>query len=80
MVRQWNGPALRDLREARDWSQQRLAHEAGTDVGTISRLERGKHGPQANTLASLAAALGVVDESVFFAIAEETDALGEAAA
>lgn len=73
MVREWDGDVLRDLRGSKGWSQQRLAFEAGTDTGTISRLERGKHGPQAATLAAIAAALGV-DEGSFFSGSEENAA------
>jgi transcriptional regulator with XRE-family HTH domain len=71
-VKTWDGSALQELRSKRGWSQQRLAWEASTDVGTISRLERGKHGPQAQTLAAIAAALGV-DAGAFFKT-EETAA------
>jgi len=73
MLRQWNGGTLRTLREGKGWTQGELAWHSSTDVGTISRLERDKHGPRAETIARLAAALGV-DEATFFAVADEAAA------
>jgi transcriptional regulator with XRE-family HTH domain len=50
---------LRAHREGLGWSQVRLAAEAGTDHGHVSRLEAGKGRPTAATVARLAAALGL---------------------
>jgi transcriptional regulator with XRE-family HTH domain len=56
------GLRLVQLREARAWNQEDLAHESGLSVKTISRFENGRHDGRRSTLKALAAALGV-DES-----------------
>jgi transcriptional regulator with XRE-family HTH domain len=55
---------LRRLRQARGWTQTRLAHASGLDPSTISILERGRraqrssNSPRLTTLLSLAEAFG----------------------
>lgn len=53
------GSVLRDLRDARDLSQEALALEAGLDRTYISMLERGVKQPTLTTLFLLAKALRV---------------------
>lgn len=38
------GRVIRELREARGWSQEELAHRVNTSTANISRIETGKHG------------------------------------
>lgn len=37
---------VRKIRQARGWSQERLAHEIGISFTTVSNWERGKRIPQ----------------------------------
>jgi transcriptional regulator with XRE-family HTH domain len=53
------GVVLRELRIARELSQETLAFDAGLDRTYISLLERGQRSPTLTTLCSLAAALGL---------------------
>jgi transcriptional regulator with XRE-family HTH domain len=53
------GALLRRYRDARNWSQQRCADECGLDGSLISRLENGSREPTRETLAKLAAGLGL---------------------
>jgi transcriptional regulator with XRE-family HTH domain len=54
------GERLRQLREARGWSQRELADRASVPYFTIYRCERGTHGePRVSVAARLARALGV---------------------
>jgi transcriptional regulator with XRE-family HTH domain len=51
---------VRSLRKDRDWSQERLAAEAGDlRQGLMSDIELGKANPTLTTLESIAGALGV---------------------
>ncbi|WP_339820687.1 helix-turn-helix transcriptional regulator [uncultured Paracoccus sp.] len=50
---------IKELRQARGWTQEQLADLAGTNKGYISQLESGKREPSAETLRSLAAAFNV---------------------
>jgi transcriptional regulator with XRE-family HTH domain len=53
------GQEVRRLREARGWSQPKLAVEAGIAVSGVSQIENGKRNPNASTLVKLARALDV---------------------
>jgi transcriptional regulator with XRE-family HTH domain len=53
------GALLRRYRDARRWSQQRCAVECDLDGSLISRLENGSREPTRETLAKLAAGLGL---------------------
>lgn len=44
-------------RLARGWTQQDLADAAGVNMNTISRIETGKHRPQAGTIEKIEGAL-----------------------
>lgn len=50
---------IKELRQARGWTQEHLAMLAGTNKGYISQLESGKREPSTETLRSLAAAFEV---------------------
>jgi len=50
---------IRQLREARGWSQAELAHRVGVAPSTIYNWERGKFDPRASQLRQLALALAV---------------------
>jgi transcriptional regulator with XRE-family HTH domain len=50
---------LRSHREACGWSQQALARAANMDHGQVSRFEAGTRRPTAESVARLAAALGL---------------------
>ncbi len=53
------GQALREIREAHDISQERLALEAGLDRTYISLIERGVRSPTIRTLVKVAEVLKV---------------------
>lgn len=50
---------LRSLRQARGWSQEQLAFEAGIHRTYISDLERGARNPTITVIGKLATTLGV---------------------
>jgi len=58
------GQEIVRLRDLKGWSQETLAHEAKTSVGTVSRLERGTVEARGGTLRNFATALGVPVESL----------------
>ncbi|MFL5762112.1 MAG: helix-turn-helix domain-containing protein [Thermomicrobiales bacterium] len=51
------GPRLTELRQARGWSQVKLAQEAGLDPSTVSRFEAGSRAPERETVLKIADAL-----------------------
>lgn len=52
------GRRVRAAREERQWSQQRLAEQAGVERRTIMRLEKGRHVPSSSLIHSLEHILG----------------------
>ena len=56
------GKRVADLRQARGWSQKRLARAIGVDNSYISRIERGQREPRGPVLARIADALGCTRE------------------
>jgi transcriptional regulator with XRE-family HTH domain len=50
---------IRELREARGWSQEQLAAKAGTTHSVISRLESGERRLNSDNMQAIARALGV---------------------
>lgn len=54
-----NGPKLARLRQAKGWTQQQLAVEAGVHAMTISTAERGAVEPLLATVERIARALDV---------------------
>jgi Predicted transcriptional regulators len=55
---------VRELREARGWSQHDLAMRAGMTAKTIHNVERGR-GPSLDTAMAIAAVLGQPVEEIF---------------
>jgi transcriptional regulator with XRE-family HTH domain len=53
------GRAIKQLREKRKWSQERLGHRAELHMSSISRLETGLLNPTWGNVRKLARALGV---------------------
>ncbi len=53
------GEAVRQLREKRGITQERLAQDAGVTTGTVSLVERGRSNPAWGTVKALASGLGV---------------------
>lgn len=74
------GATVRRLRKQRGWTIQELANEIGSDVGNLSRLERGMQGFSDATLDSLAAALGVPVSVLFITPKQELSVVKEAGA
>jgi transcriptional regulator with XRE-family HTH domain len=59
------GQEIRRLREARGWSQPKLAVEAGVAVSGISQIENGRRNPNSSTLAKIAKALEMEVRDLF---------------
>lgn len=59
------GEKIRSLRIARGWKIIDLANAIGSDVGNVSRLERGKQGYSEATINKIATALGVSVSDLF---------------
>lgn len=52
------------LRDARGWSQEDLAHEAGISSRTVSRFETGRHDGRRGTVRAIAKALAVAESDI----------------
>jgi len=59
------GKEVRKLREAKGWSQVKLAGETGMAVSGVSQIENDKRNPNAATLTKLARALDVEVAALF---------------
>jgi len=59
------GHRIRQLREARGWTQEELAHRAGMTTVYLSGIERGMQNPSFRKLKGLVDALGVSLSSLF---------------
>jgi transcriptional regulator with XRE-family HTH domain len=59
------GKEIRRLREARGWSQAKLAGASGMGTSGISQIETGARNPSAATLSKIAEALGVEVRDLF---------------
>ena len=55
------GARIKYLREARSWTQDRLAHEAGVSKSFISEVENDRRNPSAEKLLEIASVLGVAE-------------------
>lgn len=53
------GQHLKELRESRKWSQEKMAHAAGVTTSFVSTLERGRKVPSLTTILKLARGLKV---------------------
>lgn len=58
------GRRIRQLREQRGWTQEKLADEAGLASRHIQQLEHGERWPRADTLRRLAEAFGIEAEEI----------------
>ena len=58
-IRQRLGRNVRALREAKAWSQEAFAHEAGIHRTYVSDIERGARNPTITMVEKLAKPLGV---------------------
>ncbi|MDR0906774.1 MAG: helix-turn-helix domain-containing protein [Oscillospiraceae bacterium] len=65
---------ITELREARGWSDYRLAKEAGIPQSTLSNLYKRANSPTVSTLDAICAAFGI-SLSQFFAESDEIPAL-----
>lgn len=61
------GRRVRRLREARDWTQEELAHRAGMTTVYLSGIERGIQNPSLRKLTGLADAFGISLAALFTA-------------
>lgn len=59
------GDRLRELRNERDWSQERLAHEAELDRTYISGIERGVRNVGIDNIHKIAQAFGISMRDLF---------------
>ena len=65
---------IRELREARGWTQLQLAYKLGVTPATVSNWERGVFEPKAGQLRALARAFGVSMDEIDFVESEKKDA------
>ena len=56
---QWVADRIKELRNKKNWTQEKLAQESGLPQSHISRLEKAQHSPSNKTLERIAKALGV---------------------
>jgi len=59
----WIGARVKELREAKGWTQTQLAGQAGLTLDGLSRIERANRMPSWETVVALAEALGVTCEA-----------------
>lgn len=64
-TRSFRGDKLRDARNAKSWSQSKLARKIGAHVTSVSDWERGANAPSGRHVASLSRELGVKAESFY---------------
>lgn len=67
------GDNIRRMRKARGWKILELASRVDSDVGNISRLERGKQGYSDEMLQKLATALGCTVADLFAGASQENN-------
>jgi XRE family transcriptional regulator, regulator of sulfur utilization len=53
------GSRIRELRHAKEWTQEDLAERSGMNVVQISHLERGRNEAKISTILRLAKAFGI---------------------
>ena len=58
-IKQAFGIVVKDLRNQRGWSQEKLAENAGISMRTVSVIEGNKHNPSITMIEDLAKAFGV---------------------
>jgi len=67
------GLVLRDLRQSKRLSQEKLAFEAGLDRNYISLIELGKSSPSLKTMFKLCEALGLQTSKFFECVEARMD-------
>lgn len=60
------GYKIREVREAKNISQEELSKKSGVSRSIISALENGKTNTTSKTLANIAKALGVSVDQIFY--------------
>ena len=58
-IKRWVGDKVRELREAKGWSQEELGFKSGLHRNYVGRIERGEQNIAVVNVAKLAKALGV---------------------
>ncbi len=58
-IKRWVGAKVRELREAKGWSQEELGFKSGLHRNYVGGIERGERNVAIVNLAKLAKALGV---------------------
>lgn len=58
---------VKELSQAKGWTQEMLSHESGVTISTVRRIwqNKGAEEPRASTLGALARALGVRIEDLY---------------
>ncbi len=59
------GNRVRELRQRKDWTQERLAAEAGLHRNYLGGIERGERNPTVTNVAKIAQALGMPIAALF---------------
>jgi transcriptional regulator with XRE-family HTH domain len=67
------GRRIRNLRNEKGWTQQKLGDQAEVNYKFIGEIERGKQNPSLNVLVKISAALGVDLQNLFRYEQEITD-------
>ena len=57
-------PTIRELREGKKWTRERLAHETNVALRSLARYETGKSRPIPVIRSVIARALGVTPEDI----------------
>ncbi len=70
MARAINGTALREIRDLVGIDQRELARRCGITQGTVSNIERGKHGVSPELMRKFADALGVSLDAITIPVPE----------
>ena len=56
---------LKQLREERGWSQERVAHESGLNPSHVAKIERTEREPGVRSISKLSKALGISAAELF---------------
>ena len=59
------GDTIREIREQREITQQKLAEKCGIHRVSMQRIERGTENPSSKTLLAIAAALDILPSELF---------------
>lgn len=70
------GDVIREHRKRKQWSQMKLAMEAGLHLNALSNLERGKRSPTLQTVFLLAKALKVPPSVLVEEVEEKKPKIG----